>query len=586
MSSTNPRPSHIEVALVQADKEHQKALTTLSQLQTQLHANRTKIATLAVELEMAQKEVEHYSRTIPHVERIRTRADKKLKELKERAERVAKELAAERLVQDYLEELQKDDEDGEKRLKEYLSEVLHRDVDGFGDSDTESEWSVLGASVGSIKSPPPAHATSDSDVPPNIVTSPIAPASLASSIHSAHLSPVSSQISAEPVSGHSTPPAMAESDTDDSSSDEAPAQVQEAEIPIMLSEVPVRQTTPETKQCVKTLIPTSREPPKPEKRTAVVHTPTTTRSISPPGVPVDNRSDTKPKPEDMQVALVSERQIVQCPVIKAPEPKPVEQKAPTTTTAGHIYPPAPPHSALVVAPTPVKPISLTLPSPPTSKLPPPPPPPPVPPKTFNWAPLVEKESQLVKYERRTPPTVPNKVDKPARLDSSDSDRDARQPPPPPAPKYSYPTSRIDSYAPPPSSSKRVPPPPVVLPPGTGTSRSYHPLIPESSSSSSSKLPVSPEKSVRSRKDRLEVNIVAGGGGRRRSTLDIYERQLESLKLEGERYSRKEVVDERTSSKYALQRPNAQVAGPRPRESSSSTAQSKMPPIYYDPPQRS
>lgn len=142
---------HIEVALTQAERDNQNALSTLTALQTQLSLNQSKIAALVAELQDTQKQAENYSRAIPQVERTRLRTDQKLRQLREHAERVAKELAAERRVQTYLEELQHDDEDGERRLKEYVSEVMRRDAEGYDGSDSESEWSVLDQSVDSLK---------------------------------------------------------------------------------------------------------------------------------------------------------------------------------------------------------------------------------------------------------------------------------------------------------------------------------------------------------------------------------------------------------------------------------------------------
>lgn len=142
---------HIEVALSQADREHQEALSTLTTLQTQLSLNQSKISALVAELQATHKQAEHYARTIPQVERVRLRTDQKLRQLREHADRVSKDLAAERRVQAYLEELQNDDDAGERRLKEYVSEVMRRDAEGYGDSDSESEWSVLDRSVESLK---------------------------------------------------------------------------------------------------------------------------------------------------------------------------------------------------------------------------------------------------------------------------------------------------------------------------------------------------------------------------------------------------------------------------------------------------
>ena len=145
------RQSNIQVALVQADKEREKALHQLQELQNKLSANRERISRLVTELQAAQSEVDLYSRTIPQAERQKFRADQRLRQLKEHADRVSAELAAERLVQDYLEELQRDDELAEKRLKEYVSEVLTKDADGYVDTDSESEWSVLSNSTTSVK---------------------------------------------------------------------------------------------------------------------------------------------------------------------------------------------------------------------------------------------------------------------------------------------------------------------------------------------------------------------------------------------------------------------------------------------------
>ncbi|KAG9033970.1 hypothetical protein FRB95_014050 [Tulasnella sp. JGI-2019a] len=156
---------HIEVALSQADREHQEALSTLTALQTQLSLNQTKIQALVAELQATHQQAEHYARTIPQVERVRLRTDQKLRQLKEHADRVSKDLAAERRVQSYLEELQADDEHGEKRLKEYVSEVMRKDAEGYGDSDSESEWSVLDRSVGSLKGALPAPMTSGASTP-------------------------------------------------------------------------------------------------------------------------------------------------------------------------------------------------------------------------------------------------------------------------------------------------------------------------------------------------------------------------------------------------------------------------------------
>lgn len=144
---------HISVALNQAEVEHKDALETLTELQTQLLTNQHKISALAAELQETQRRAEHYARSIPQVERVRLRTDQKLRQLREHADRVSKDLAAERRVQLYLEELQKDDEDGEQRLKTYVSEVMRRDAEGYGDSDTESEsdWSVLDRSIDSLK---------------------------------------------------------------------------------------------------------------------------------------------------------------------------------------------------------------------------------------------------------------------------------------------------------------------------------------------------------------------------------------------------------------------------------------------------
>ncbi|KAG8860875.1 hypothetical protein FRB96_003609 [Tulasnella sp. 330] len=156
---------HIEVALSQADREHQEALSTLTALQTQLSLNQTKIRALVAELQATHQQVEHYARTIPQVERVRLRTDQKLRQLREHADRVSKDLAAERRVQGYLEELQADDENGERRLKEYVSEVMRKDAEGYGDSDSESEWSVLDRSVDSLKASSIAPVASGTSTP-------------------------------------------------------------------------------------------------------------------------------------------------------------------------------------------------------------------------------------------------------------------------------------------------------------------------------------------------------------------------------------------------------------------------------------
>ncbi|KAG9019279.1 AAA+-type ATPase [Tulasnella sp. 427] len=143
------RPGNLYVAIDQAERTRQEADLALAQLRAQLKANASKIASLAAELEVTQAQLDHYAYSLPLVERQKLRADKHLNVLRERAEKVEKELRAEKRLQEYLQELQKDDEDSERRLKEYLSELLARDTDEDSDSDSEASepWKVLPSST-------------------------------------------------------------------------------------------------------------------------------------------------------------------------------------------------------------------------------------------------------------------------------------------------------------------------------------------------------------------------------------------------------------------------------------------------------
>ena len=144
------RQSHMQVAISEANKESEQAKQALEQLNQALEMNRAKIQQLVDELHATQRAASQYSKTIPSMVHKKQRMDEKLKRLQETADRVAKELAAERLVQSYLQELRNDDDESERRLKTYLCEVLKKDAEG-GDSDSDSDWSVLGESVDSLK---------------------------------------------------------------------------------------------------------------------------------------------------------------------------------------------------------------------------------------------------------------------------------------------------------------------------------------------------------------------------------------------------------------------------------------------------
>lgn len=151
--SNRQSQSNIHLALDQAAKEREAADHALAQLRAQLKANTSKIASLAAELEATQNQLDNYAYNLPVVERQKLRADKRLSALRQHADKVEKELAAERRMQEYLEELQRDDEECERRLKEYLGEVLGRETEGYSDSDSDSDsnasesWSVLSDSI-------------------------------------------------------------------------------------------------------------------------------------------------------------------------------------------------------------------------------------------------------------------------------------------------------------------------------------------------------------------------------------------------------------------------------------------------------
>ncbi|KAG8935747.1 hypothetical protein FRC02_006556 [Tulasnella sp. 418] len=134
-----PLRSFIEAA----DQQHQAATSKLDTVESKLDIAKRQIRELSAQLRQRQLEAQKYSQILPSAQKAKIAADRRLKELQEAAQQLAIELESERRLQEYCEELKKDDETDEMRLERYLGELLKRDVEGHGDSDCESEWSIV-----------------------------------------------------------------------------------------------------------------------------------------------------------------------------------------------------------------------------------------------------------------------------------------------------------------------------------------------------------------------------------------------------------------------------------------------------------